>query len=150
MNERKLSTIVALVGVGLLWIACAVILFAPLGESSTVTSSGDGTSVVRTERVSLWESDHDAAVLIVEVVVVFSVVALGLIRFGGIVGAFVVAVFCGLGLLASMLSVGIFLAPGGACLIVASALSMSDRFQVRATRRRERRFPTPPYPVPPG
>ena len=61
----------------------------------------------------------------------------------------VLAVVRGLGLLASMLSVGIFLAPGGACLIAASALSVADRLERRGRRRRERRFPTPPHSVAP-
>lgn len=149
MSTRKLSTIAALAGVVLLWLACAVILFAPLGTSEWTTTTPDGTTVEHTERTSLWETQHEAAVGIVQVVVVFSVVAVGLIRFGGIVGGIVVALFCGLGLIASMLSVGIFLAPGAGCLVLASALSIGDRFERRARRRRERRFPAPPYPVAP-
>ena len=149
MPERKLSTILALVGVGLLWAACLVILFAPMGSRTTVTGTSAGSQVEVTERTPLWETDHDAAVFIVGVVVAFSVVAVGLIRFGGIVGGLLVALFCGLGLLASMLSVGIFLAPGGACLIAASALSIADRLERRARRRRERRLPAPPHPVAP-
>lgn len=144
MAVRKLSTIVAL-----LWAACAFLLVAPLGSTATTSYLPDGTPIDHFHKTSIWESDHDAGVRVVEVVLASSVVALGLIRFGGIVGGLVVALFCGLGLFASMLTVGIFLAPGGGCLILASALSISDRIERRARRRRERHVVVPPRPLAP-
>jgi len=139
---------VALVGVALLWASCAVILFAPLGSESSTAGTPSGQEVEVTRHVSIWEHDHAAGVRIVQIVVVFSIAAVGLIRFGGVAGGLLVGVFCGLGLLASLLSVGIFLAPGGACLIAASALSIADRLEWRARRRQERRSPPPPHPAP--
>ena len=149
MSERKLSTILAPVGVGLLWLACLVILFASMGSRTTTTSTSTGTSVEVTEHVSLWETDHDAVVFIVGVVVAFSVVAVGLIRFGGIVGGLLVALFCGLGLLASMLSVGIFLAPGGAVPDRGLRACRSPTGSNAAPPPARAALPRPPHPVAP-
>lgn len=144
MTQRSVTRL-ALAGSLWLILAGCVAVFAPLGtETSTVgADSVDGSGEViiseTSRRVSLWDTQHSAAVGVLIGVICFAIVAFALVRWGGRIGGAVVVLVGSLGFLASMLSVGVFLLPGIAMLAASAILAEVVRSEAGSRRR-----PPPP------
>lgn len=148
MNLRRWSLGLSVVGAAV-WVAAATYLVSVgWGETSTTTATPGGGGVTETHRTaSAYENDPAQAVRMVLIVLAASVVAVLLIRFGGYVGPMVVIGITGLGTFAAMLTIGIFIAPGTACMGAAALLAIIDRAQPPPSPTPGIR--PPGYPVPP-
>lgn len=135
----------SLLGSVALLVAAVFLVSVGWGESSSTTSGPDGVQVTETHRsASALESSPGTAVRWLTAAAAFALVATLLIRFGGRIGGGLVVVVTGLGIFASMLTIGIFLAPGAALLGAAAVVAEADR----AERRRLATLPPPPrFPV---
>lgn len=128
MNLRRVSLWLSIVG-GTLWLAAAILLVSvSLGEVGTTTTDADGTMVIVSRRTaSIMQDSPTVAFGWIAATTAFAVAATLLIRYGGIIGgAFVIAVV-GMAVLASILTIGVYLAPGAAFFGAAALLAMVDR-----------------------
>lgn len=141
MNLRRWSLWLSVAGAAL-WVAAATYLVSVgWGETSTTTATPDGGVVTETHRTaSAYENDPAQAVRMVLILLAVGVVAMMLVRFGGYVGPVVVIGITGLGTLAAMLTIGIFIAPGTACMGAAALIAIVDRAEPHAQ--------PPPIPTP--
>jgi hypothetical protein len=101
---------------GILW------LVLPLGQSTSVTSSSDGTTVVESSRQSLLGSEGARVVLVLAVPVVLAAIAVGV---AGSRRAALVRFVCGgalaVGCLLGAMTVGLPYVPAAVFLLVAGA-----------------------------
>lgn len=128
MNRRRWSLWLSMLG-GVSWLAAASYLVSVgWGEVSTVTSGPDGTVVSETHRTaSAWENDPAMAARVLLATLIVAALAVVLIRFGGYVGGALVLVIAGLATMAAMVTIGIFIFPGTACMGAAALLALIDR-----------------------
>lgn len=141
MNLRRWSLGLSLLGSGALLAAAVFLVSTGWGESSTTTTGPGGIEVTETHRTaSALESSPGTAVRWLLAALAFAVAAALLIRFGGRAGGALVVVVVGLGTFASMLTIGILLAPGTALLGAAALLAEADRSE----RHRLAALPPPP------
>lgn len=123
-----------LIGIGgVLLVAAAVLLTTvSLGRSATERVGSDGKVVFETHATaSVFESSPRAALVWIAVAVGVAVVFGLLICFGRTPGALVVVLIAALALFASMLSIGIFLAPGLAAFVAAAMITIIERSAAR-------------------
>jgi hypothetical protein len=114
---------------GVLWLAAAAFLVSVgWGEVSTVTAGSDGAMITETRRTaSVWENSPAMAARALLATLVVAAVAVLLIRFGGYLGGALVIGITGLATAAAMLTIGIFIVPGTACMGAAALLALIDR-----------------------
>ena len=132
MKLRRVSLWLSILGGVALMAATTFLISVGWGEVSTTTGGPDGTVVTETRRTaSALETSPVTAVGWLLAVLAFSIVAGLLIRFGGPVGRVVVLAIAGLGTLASIMTIGLFIAPGAALLSAAALLTEADRSNQR-------------------
>ena len=142
MSFRALSLWLSVLGGLALMGAATFLVSVGWGEASTTTAGPGGTEVTETHRTaSALASSPRVAIGWLLAVLAFSVAAGLLIRFAGRVGGALVVAIVGLGTFASLLTIGIVLAPGAALLGAAALFAELDRS--------ERRRPANPQPPPP-
>ena len=134
------------IGGALLVTAAIVLTTNSLGQSSSETVGSDGRAISESHATQsvLQSSPRDALIWIGVALGVACLFGL-LIRFGRTAGSLVVIVVSMLALLASMLSIGIFLAPSLGCFMAAAAVAMADQSDARARAR----YQVPPNTPPP-
>ena len=129
---RELSLWLSVLGGLALLAAAGFLVSVGWGESSTTTAGPGGTVVTETHRTaSALESSPHVAIGWLLAVLAFSILAGLLIRFGGRVGGALVVAIVGLGTFASLLTIGVVLAPGAALLGAAALLAELDRSERR-------------------
>lgn len=119
-----------------LWLGAAVYLVSVgWGEISTVTTGPDGAQITETHRSSsALESSPETAEKVLLATLGWAAIAMLLIRFGGITGGLIVMVVSGMATLAAMLTIGVFIAPGTACMGAAALLAIADRSASKRSR----------------
>jgi hypothetical protein len=138
MTPRRWSLVLTVVGGALLLAGVGLLVTLSLGRGAMSSTDEIGRTVmVEYRSPSIWQDAPRTAVGWLVATVVFVVVVGLVIRFGGVVGAVVVASLMWLMVMASILTIGIYLAPGAAGLSAAAAASVVDR----ATRSSAARSP---------
>lgn len=119
---------------GFLVVAGAVVVTTiSLGRSGSESRLADGRVVSEWHRTaSVWQSSRLDALIWIGVALAVSVLFGTLIRFGGNLGAAIVTVTAVLCLLASLLSIGIFFAPGVVAFVAAAIVARSEHPEVTA------------------
>ena len=136
MRTDRVSRRLAILGGAVLVTGVSGAVFLPSGVSVEVRSLPDGSLATTEHRSSLWQSQHEVALRVLLMVVAFAVVAGLLVRYGGRVGALLVIGVGGLGTFASILTIGIFLAPGASLLAASALVAEADRLERRRLARR--------------
>lgn len=132
MKLRMVSLWLSILGGVALMASTTFLISVGWGEVSTTTGGPDGTVVTETHRTaSALETSPVTAVGWLLAVLAFSIVAGLLIRFGGPIGRVIVLAIAGLGTLASIMTIGLFIAPGAALLSAAAVLTEADRSKQR-------------------
>jgi hypothetical protein len=120
--------VLTIVGGLLLLGGVSLLVTLSLGRGAMSSTDEYGRTVMVEYRTpSIWQDAPRTAVGWLVATVVFVVVIGLVIRWGGVVGAVVVAMLMWLIVMASILTIGIFLAPGAAGLSAAAAASVVDR-----------------------
>jgi len=146
VNARRLSLWLSVAGGSCLVAAAALLVSISLGEtSSTFVDASGHVSTDSHRTASVFGDSPRLALMWILVAGTFALLAVLAIRFGGIVGSAVVLVITGMTLLASMLTIGIFLAPGILLLDASAWAAIVDRGE----QRRLGSLPAPPPPPPP-
>lgn len=129
MNPRRVSLWLSVVG-GTLWVAAATLLVSvSLGEVGTTTTDADGTMVIVSRRTaSIMEDSPTVAFGWLAATLAFAVAATLLIRYGGIVGGAFVLAAAWMAVVAGILTIGVYLAPGAMFFGAAALLAMVDRW----------------------
>ncbi|MFN7151301.1 MAG: hypothetical protein ACK4V6_17715 [Microthrixaceae bacterium] len=128
MTPRRWSLALTVFGGLLLLGGVSLLVTSSMGRGAMSSTNEFGRTVMIEYRTpSIWQDAPRTAVGWLVATVVF-VIAVGLlIRFGGIVAAVAVAMLMWLMVMASILTIGVFLAPGAAGLGAAAAASVVDR-----------------------
>jgi len=147
MTVRRLSLGFTIVGGALLVAAAALLVSISLGEGGTTSMDANGVEISSTYRTPsiMQDSPRVAMGWIAATLAVVLVVGL-LIRYGGYIGPVLVIAVMSLAVLVSILTLGVFLAPGVALLCNAAVLAIADRAIERDSRRKSTRGTFDPSP----
>lgn len=128
MSLSKWSFWLSVLGAAL-WLAAATFLVSVgWGEVSTTTVGSDGAIISETHRTaSAFESSAVMAARVLLATLITAAFAMLLIRYGGLLGGALVIGISGLATIAAMLTIGIYIAPGTACMGAAALLAVIDR-----------------------
>ncbi len=141
MSLRGWSLWLSMLG-AVLWLAAATFLVSVgWGEISTRAVGPDGAMISETHRTaSALKNNPAMAGRVLLATLIVAAVAIVLIRFGGFLGGALVIGISGLATMAAMLTIGIFIAPGTACMGAAAVLALTDRIE----SKRLSSLPPPP------
>lgn len=144
MTPRRWSLLLTVVGGLLLLGGVSILVTVSLGRGAMSSTDEYGRTVMFEYRTpSIWQDAPRTAVGWLAATLVFVVVIGLIIRYGGVVGAVVVAMLMWLMVMASILTIGIFLAPGAAGLGAAAAASVVDRANRSAASKRSTEMSNP-------
>jgi hypothetical protein len=135
MNARRWIWLLTVIGGGLLVAAVTFLVSTSWGVGGTTTTGPDGRTVVVEFRTpSVLQDSPRLAYGWIAAAIGFVVVVALVIRFGGVVGPALVLFVMWLMVAASIMTIGLFLAPGVGVLGAAAALAIADHARSRPPR----------------
>lgn len=135
MSTRKWIWLLTVIGGALLVAAVTFLVSTSWGVGGTTTTGPDGRTVVVEFRTpSVLQDSPRLAYGWIAAAIGFVVVVALIIRFGGVVGPALVLLVTWLMVAASIMTIGLFLAPGVGVLGAAAALAIAEHARSRPPR----------------